>query len=47
MPRFMCVSLFYVLVFGVSTLVAAYYWFVVERLALLWKEWQTRVLAAG
>lgn len=47
MPRFMWMSLFYVLVFGVCTLVAVYYRFVEERLALLWRDWQTRELIAG
>jgi putative ATP-binding cassette transporter len=47
MPRFMWVSLFYVIVFGASTLVAVYYRFVEERLALLWRDWQTRELVAG
>jgi putative ATP-binding cassette transporter len=44
MPRFMWVSLVYVLVFGVCTVVAVFYRFVEERLALLWREWQTRRL---
>lgn len=42
MPRFMWVSLMYVLVFAVCTVVAVYYRFVEERLGLLWREWQTR-----
>jgi putative ATP-binding cassette transporter len=42
MPRFMWVSLVYVLVFAVCTVVAVFYRFVEERLALLWREWQTR-----
>lgn len=42
MPRFMWVSLVYVLVFGVCTVVAVFYRFIEERLALLWREWQTR-----
>ena len=44
MPRFMWVSLVYVMVFGLCTVVAVYYRFVEERLALLWREWQTRRL---
>lgn len=42
MPRFMWVSIVYVLVFAVCTVVAVLYRFVEERLALLWREWQTR-----
>jgi putative ATP-binding cassette transporter len=42
MPRFMWVSLVYVLVLGVCTVVAVFFRFVEERLALLWREWQTR-----
>jgi putative ATP-binding cassette transporter len=42
MPRFMWVSLVYVMVFGICTVVAVYYRFVEERLALLWREWQTK-----
>lgn len=44
MPRFMWVSLVYVLVFAVCTVVAVYYRFVEERLGLLWREWQTKQL---
>lgn len=44
MPRFMRVSLLYVLVFGVCTVVAVFYRFVEERLGLLWRDWQTRQL---
>jgi putative ATP-binding cassette transporter len=44
MPRFMWVSLIYVLVFGACTMVAVYYRFIEERLALLWRDWQTRQL---
>ena len=42
MPRFMRVSIVYVLVFAVCTVVAVFYRFVEERLGLLWREWQTR-----
>lgn len=42
MPRFMWVSLLYVVVFGICTVVAVYYRFVEEHLGLLWRDWQTR-----
>lgn len=42
MPRFMSVSLLYVLVFAACTLVAVFYRFFEERLGILWRDWQTR-----
>ncbi len=44
MPRFVFASVVYLIVFGVSTLVAVLYRYVEERLALLWRDWQTRSL---
>lgn len=42
MPRFLVVSLVYLLVFAICTLVAVYYRFFEERLGVLWRDWQTR-----
>ena len=44
MPLFMRVSVEYVLVFTVCTVVAVLYRFIEERLGLLWRDWQTRQL---
>lgn len=44
MDRFTTLALYYVGVFGGSTLAAVLYRFCEERLALLWREWQTRQL---
>lgn len=44
LPRFMTVSLLYLLVFTACTVVAVYYRFFEERLGILWRDWQTREL---
>lgn len=44
MSRFMRQSGLYVLVFGLSTVVAVSYRYLEEMLGLLWREWQTRHL---
>ncbi len=41
-PTFLRMALLYLGVFGLSTIVAAFYRFCEERLGLLWREWLTR-----
>ncbi|MEI6414391.1 MAG: SbmA/BacA-like family transporter [Pseudomonadota bacterium] len=44
MPNFVRMAVIYVLVFGLSTVMAVFYRFTEERLGLLWRAWLTRRL---